>query len=139
MMKLNIKNELVNALFEIPAVIELLESYNGLISVGETKEGKAFQDQDGSVVIFKAIAKKENFDLADALQEKADAVAAAAQKAEAKAKKVKAVKAPKADEIELDQILDEMEAEDIADLTPEQSAELEFVEVDDNDNDNDAQ
>lgn len=59
-----------------------LEAKLELDFVGETKEGLAYKTFDGDVVVIRLIAKKEDFDIEEAIQEKQEAV----EKAKAKAK-----------------------------------------------------
>lgn len=58
--------------------------------VGLTKEGAAFKDAEGEVVVFKVIVKQEGTDIEAQVAEKTEAVAKAlAREAEAKAKREK--------------------------------------------------
>lgn len=65
--------------------------------VGQTKEGLAFQEQGSphDVVIVKAIVKKEDFDLEDALNEFQESVAKKLEKEKKHAEKVAKAEAKK--------------------------------------------
>ena len=90
---------------------------DGFTIEGRTKEGLAFSDEEGNVIVVKIVAKKDDFDLADALEEFAEAEAKALEKEKkhtekvnkAKEKKEKEeVKAKEKEEKEIDNAVDKI-------------------------------
>ena len=57
---------------------------DGFTIEGRTKEGLAFSDVEGNIIVVKIVAKKDDFDLADALEEFEEAEAKALEKELAK-------------------------------------------------------
>lgn len=87
-----IKKELKNEIMGIIANNSIEELDNlGFVLCGETNEGVAFQDENGDTIVIKIIAKKDDFDLDEAIATQAEKKAKAEEKkAAADAKKQKA-------------------------------------------------
>lgn len=58
--------------------------FDGFTIEGRTKEGLALADENQNIIIIKIVAKKDDFDLADALEEFEEAEAKALEKELAK-------------------------------------------------------
>lgn len=54
--------------------------FDGFTVEGRTKEGLALADENQNIIIIKIVAKKDDFDLADALEEFEEAEAKAREK-----------------------------------------------------------
>ena len=101
-------NEMRTKLFETLDFSELTVE-------GRTKEGLAFTDSEGNVVVMKLIAKKDNFDLADALEEYEESQEKASEKkkkADEKKKKDQEKKAKEKEKVETEKEKVENEDED---------------------------
>ena len=90
---------------------------DGFTIEGRTKEGLAFSDVEGNIIVVKIVAKKDDFDLADALEEFEEAEAKALEKEKkhnekvnkAKEKKEKEeTKAKEKEEKEIDNAVDKI-------------------------------
>lgn len=68
---------------------------DGFTIEGRTKEGLAFSDVEGNIIVVKIVAKKDDFDLADALAEFEEAEAKALEKEKKHAEKVNKAKEKK--------------------------------------------
>ena len=68
---------------------------DGFTVEGRTKEGLAFSDEEGNIVVVKIVAKKDDFDLADAIEEFEEAQAKALEKEKKHTEKVEKAKAKK--------------------------------------------
>ena len=68
---------------------------DGFTVEGRTKEGLAFSDEEDNVIVVKIVAKKDDFDLADALEEFIEAEAKALEKEKKHAEKVNKAKEKK--------------------------------------------
>ena len=68
---------------------------DGFTVEGRTKEGLAFSDEEGNIIVVKIVAKKDDFDLADALEEFEEAEAKALEKEKKHAEKVDKAKEKK--------------------------------------------
>ena len=68
---------------------------DGFTVEGRTKEGLAFSDEEGNVIVVKIVAKKDDFDLADAIEEFEEAQAKALEKEKKHAEKVEKAKEKK--------------------------------------------
>ena len=68
---------------------------DGFTAEGRTKEGLAFSDEEGSVIVVKIVAKKDDFDLADAIEEFEEAQAKALEKEKKHTEKVNKAKEKK--------------------------------------------
>ena len=68
---------------------------DGFTIEGRTKEGLAFSDVEGNIIVVKIVAKKDDFDLADALEEFEEAEAKALEKEKKHAEKVNKAKEKK--------------------------------------------
>ena len=68
---------------------------DGFTVEGRTKEGLAFSDEEGSIIVVKIVAKKDDFDLADAIEEFEEAQAKALEKEKKHAEKVEKAKVKK--------------------------------------------
>ena len=68
---------------------------DGFTVEGRTKEGLAFSDEEGNVIVVKIVAKKDDFDLADAIEEFEEAQAKALEKEKKHAEKVEKAKVKK--------------------------------------------
>lgn len=71
---------------------------DGFTVEGRTKEGLAFSDEEGNIIVVKIVAKKDDFDLADAIEEFEEAQAKALEKEKKHAEKVDKAKEKKAKE-----------------------------------------
>ena len=71
---------------------------DGFTVEGRTKEGLTFSDEEGNVIVVKIVAKKDDFDLADAIEEFEEAQAKALEKEKKHAEKVDKAKEKKAKE-----------------------------------------
>lgn len=96
--------------FKFTEALGAIPEVDGFAYVGETKEGLAFSDGSDTIVV-KVVVKSEGFDLQAALEEKADAVAKAAEKASAtkvvgKQTKPKAKKAAPVEAADVDAVID---------------------------------
>ena len=65
---------------------------DGFTVEGRTKEGLAFSDEEGNIIVVKIVAKKDDFDLADAIEEFEEAQAKALEKEKKHAEKVNKAK-----------------------------------------------
>lgn len=83
MIKRELKNEILNVLTNNS--IDELDNL-GFVLCGETNEGVAFQDENGDTIVIKIIAKKDDFDLDAAIEEKKQKAKESKAKAEKKAK-----------------------------------------------------
>ena len=90
---------------------------DGFTIEGRTKEGLAFSDEEGNIIVVKIVAKKDDFDLADAIEEFEEAQAKALEKEKkhtekvdkAKEKKAKEeTKAKEKEEKEIDNVVDKI-------------------------------
>ena len=68
---------------------------DGFTVEGRTKEGLAFSDEEGNVIVVKIVAKKDDFDLADAIEEFEEAQEKALEKEKKHAEKVEKAKVKK--------------------------------------------
>ena len=68
---------------------------DGFTVEGRTKEGLAFSDEEGNVIVVKIVAKKDDFDLADAIEEFEEAQAKALEKEKKHSEKVNKAKEKK--------------------------------------------
>ena len=68
---------------------------DGFTVEGRTKEGLAFSDEEGNIIVVKIVAKKDDFDLADALEEFTEAEAKALEKEKKHTEKVNKAKEKK--------------------------------------------
>ena len=68
---------------------------DGFTIEGRTKEGLAFSDVEGNIIVVKIVAKKDDFDLADALEEFVEAEAKALEKEKKHSEKVNKAKEKK--------------------------------------------
>lgn len=68
---------------------------DGFTVEGRTKEGLAFSDAEGNIIVVKIVAKKDDFDLADALEEFEEAEAKALEKEKKHSEKVNKAKEKK--------------------------------------------
>ena len=68
---------------------------DGFTMEGRTKEGLAFSDEEGNIIVVKIVAKKDDFDLADAIEEFEEAQAKALEKEKKHAEKVEKAKVKK--------------------------------------------
>ena len=68
---------------------------DGFTVEGRTKEGLAFSDEEGNIIVVKIVAKKDDFDLADAIEEFEEAQAKALEKEKKHAEKVEKAKVKK--------------------------------------------
>ena len=68
---------------------------DGFTVEGRTKEGLAFSDVEGNIIVVKIVAKKDDFDLADALEEFEEAEAKALEKEKKHSEKVNKAKEKK--------------------------------------------
>ena len=71
---------------------------DGFTVEGRTKEGLAFSDEEGNIIVVKIVAKKDDFDLVDAIEEFEEAQAKALEKEKKHAEKVDKAKEKKAKE-----------------------------------------
>ena len=71
---------------------------DGFTVEGRTKEGLAFYDEEGNIIVVKIVAKKDDFDLADAIEEFEEAQAKALEKEKKHAEKVDKAKEKKTKE-----------------------------------------
>ena len=71
---------------------------DGFTVEGRTKEGLAFSDEEGNIIVVKIVAKKDDFDLADAIEEFEEAQAKALEKEKKHAEKVDKAKEKKTKE-----------------------------------------
>ena len=68
---------------------------DGFTVEGRTKEGLAFSDEEGNIIVVKIVAKKDDFDLADAIEEFTEAEAKALEKEKKHTEKVNKAKEKK--------------------------------------------
>ena len=68
---------------------------DGFTIEGRTKEGLAFSDVEGNIIVVKIVAKKDDFDLADAIEEFEEAEAKALEKEKKHNEKVNKAKEKK--------------------------------------------
>ena len=68
---------------------------DGFTIEGRTKEGLAFSDEEGNIIVVKIVAKKDDFDLADALEEFTEAETKALEKEKKHTEKVNKAKEKK--------------------------------------------
>ena len=68
---------------------------DGFTVEGRTKEGLAFSDEEGNIIVVKIVAKKDDFDLVDAIEEFEEAQAKALEKEKKHAEKVNKAKEKK--------------------------------------------
>lgn len=61
--------------------------FEDFVFVGATVDGPAFENENGDVVVVKPIAKKEGFDVNDAIQEQAERIEARQAREMERAKK----------------------------------------------------
>ena len=69
--------------------------FDGFTVEGRTKEGLALADENQNIIVIKIVAKKDDFDLADALEEFEEAEAKALEKEKKHAEKVNKAKEKK--------------------------------------------
>ena len=90
---------------------------DGFTMEGRTKEGLAFSDEEGNIIVVKIVAKKDDFDLADAIEEFEEAQAKALEKEKKHAEKVnkakekkekEEIKAKEKEEKEIDNAVDKI-------------------------------
>src|SRR5574343_492462 len=79
---------------------------DGFTVEGRTKEGLAFSDEEGNIIVVKIVAKKDDFDLADAIEEFEEAQAKALEKEKKHTEKVE--KAKEKEEKEIDNAVDKI-------------------------------
>ena len=68
---------------------------DGFTVEGRTKEGLAFSDEEGNIIVVKIVAKKDDFDITDAIEEFEEAQAKALEKEKKHAEKVEKAKVKK--------------------------------------------
>lgn len=61
--------------------------FDGFVFVGNTIDGPAFENENGDIVVVKPIAKKEDFDVNDAIQAQNEREQAALEREQARAQK----------------------------------------------------
>ena len=90
---------------------------DGFTMEGRTKEGLAFSDEEGNIIVVKIVAKKDDFDLADAIEEFEEARAKALEKEKKHTEKVnkakerkekEEIKAKEKEEKEVDNAVDKI-------------------------------
>ena len=85
---------------------------DGFTVEGRTKEGLAFSDEEGNIIVVKIVAKKDDFDLADAIEEFEEAQAKALEKEKKHTEKVdkakEETKAKEKEEKEIDNAVDKI-------------------------------
>ena len=93
MIKLELKNQILKSIVENTEVaVDGIMSEQDFIFLGYTKEGALYQNDDGECLVLKLIAKKDDFDYKDALNEKEEQDKKNAEKKQKQDEKVKKAK-----------------------------------------------
>jgi hypothetical protein len=108
MIKLELKNQILKDIVEDNEVaVDGIMSEQDFIFLGYTKEGALYQNDGGECLVLKLIAKKDDFDFQDALDEKEEQdkknAEKKAKKAEKKAKKDEKVETEEETETEVEE------------------------------------
>ena len=93
MIKLELKNQILKSIVENTEVaVDGIMSEQDFIFLGYTKEGALYQNDDGECLVLKLIAKKDDFNYKDALNEKEEQDKKNAEKKQKQDEKVKKAK-----------------------------------------------